>query len=538
MAAYSFRSVIFDLDGVVTRTASVHGKAWKTVFDDYMKMREKRDAEPFREFTHESDYLPYVDGKPRYQGVKSFLESRNIHIPFGDASDPAGKETVCGVGNKKNDHFREILKRDGAEVFSSTIDLIKQLKEVGVKVGVASSSKNCKIILESVGHGNLFETRIDGVVSAELGLHGKPEGDIFVVAAEKLGTEPRESIVVEDATSGVQAGRNGGFGLVLGVARENNESDLLEHGADVVVRDISEINIEWIEKWFRRKPKPLPGEQADRETGFEPDPEKDGLKFKINPAYLRSGKDLISDKRKFVFFLDYDGTLTPIVSRPDLAVISKEMKSTVEKLSGKHMVAIVSGRMREDVEGLAEIKDIFYAGSHGFDILGPGFSMIHPKAKEAISVVAEVIEKLSKKLSNIEGLIIEKKKFSVAVHYRLVDEAKHLPQIKAFVENIAKEYGSLCLMKGKKVFELLPNISWDKGQAIRWIMKALKLSWKESSCVYIGDDVTDEYAFRSMRTRGTGILVSKDLRPSAADFWLSSPDEVRSLFEKIIALPS
>jgi len=535
MGVYSFRSVIFDLDGVVTKTASVHGKAWKTVFDDYMKMREKRDGEPFREFTHEHDYLPYVDGKPRYRGVKSFLESRGIHIPYGDPTDTSKEETICGVGNRKNDLFREILERDGAEVFSSSVDLIKKLKKAGIRVGVASSSKNCRIILESVGLEDIFETRIDGVVSAEIGLKGKPEGDIFVTATERLGVEPRESVVVEDATSGVQAGRNGGFGFVLGIARENNEKDLLEHGADVVVRDISEINMEWIEKWFGRRPKALLGE---KNTGFEPDPKKDGLDIAVNPYYLRSGKDFLSDKKKFAFFLDYDGTLTPIVSRPELAKISKEMRSIVERLSRKHTVAIVSGRMREDAEDLAGIENIFYAGSHGFDILGPQLSMIHPEAEKAIPIVAEVIDKLSKELSSIEGLIIEKKKFSVAVHYRLVDEGRYLKRIKGVAEKIAREYGSLRLMSGKKVFELLPNIKWDKGEAIRWIMEALKLSWKDCSVVYIGDDVTDEYAFRAVRTRGTGILVSEDARSSAADFRLSSPDEVRSLFEKIIALSS
>ena len=219
MPKYSFDSVIFDLDGVITNTASVHGYAWKAAFDDYMRIREKRDGEPFREFTHENDYLPYVDGKPRYEGVKSFLESRGIDIPFGDTSDTPGKETVCGIGNSKNEMFSKILKEKGAEVFRSSVDLIRSLKAAGIRVGVASSSKNCKPILESAGLADLFETRVDGVVSAELKLKGKPEPDIFIKAAENIGSAPLRSVVVEDATSGVQAGRNGGFQLVLGRAR-------------------------------------------------------------------------------------------------------------------------------------------------------------------------------------------------------------------------------------------------------------------------------------------------------------------------------
>ncbi len=526
---YSFQSVIFDLDGVITKTAHVHGKAWKAVFDDYMRMREKRDGEPFREFTHEKDYLPYVDGKPRYKGVRSFLESRGIHIPQGDPADSPGKETICGIGNRKNDLFREILKKDGAEVFQSSVELIKKLKKGGVRIGVASSSKNCKIILESVDLEGLFETRVDGVVSAELGLKGKPESDIFTVAASRLGSEPGRSIVVEDAASGVQAGRNGGFGLVLGVARENNEDDLLEYGADVAVRDLADITPEWMERWFHRKPRPL-FESWEKESAEG----KGQDKIKINPAYLLSAKEVFSRRKKAVFFLDYDGTLTPIVERPELAVISNEMRETVKGLSGKTTVAIVSGRIREDVENLAGIEGIVYAGNHGFDIMGPGFAMVHPKAKEAVPVVDEAIKKLSEGLSGTKGMIIEKKKFSVAVHYRLVAE-KDFPAIEEFVKKLAGGYvGKLRLMSGKKVFEFLPDIYWDKGQAIRWIMDALKLSWEKSPVVYIGDDVTDEYAFRAVRTRGAGILVSKGAKESAADFRVSTPGEVKELFERFI----
>jgi alpha,alpha-trehalase len=536
MGKYSFDCVVFDLDGVITRTAKVHAKAWKTVFDDYLRLREKRDGESFREFTHEKDYLPYVDGKPRYKGVQSFLESRGINIPFGDPSDTPDKETTCGIGNKKNDLFREILLRDGADVFSSSIDLINKLKKSGVRIAVASSSKNCQLILESVSLQDLFETRVDGVVSAELGLKGKPEGDIFVVAANNLGAEPANSVIVEDATSGVQAGRNGGFGLVLGVARENNEGELIKNGADVVVRDIEEITVEWIDKWFKRKPRPLlkSWDAADK-FPFEPNPKAKGNNITINPCYNQTAKDALFNEKRLVFFLDYDGTLTPIVERPELAVLSKKMRDSLSRLSAKCTVAIVSGRMRDDVEKLVQMKGLFYAGSHGFDINGPGFSMVQPKAKEAVPLIDKAIETLKKELTGIKGVLIEEKKFSVAAHYRLVDK-KYVPRIEGAVKEIVKNNEALRFMSGKKVFEILPNIHWDKGQAIRWIMEALKISWSEASVVYIGDDVTDEYAFRTVRTRGTGILVSEKLMASAADFELSSADKVRELFEKVIAL--
>jgi len=248
-----FKAVVFDLDGVITKTALVHAAAWKAMFDEYLRVRKKRDGEPFREFTHEHDYLPYVDGKPRYEGVKSFLESRNIHIPFGDPADSVDMETVCGLGNRKNIKFREVLQNQGVEVYDSTLTLIKDLKTQGICVGVASSSKNCQYVLQSAGLEEFFETRVDGVVSAELGLKGKPQPDIFVRAAANMGADPAVSVVVEDAVSGVQAGRNGSFGLVIGIAREKNEKELKENGADVVIKDFAGIDYVMLVKWFMEK---------------------------------------------------------------------------------------------------------------------------------------------------------------------------------------------------------------------------------------------------------------------------------------------
>lgn len=248
-----FRCVIFDLDGVVTKTAVVHAAAWKAMFDEYLRLRETRDGEPFKEFTYEKDYLTYVDGKPRYKGVESFLVSRGIHIPFGNKEDGSDEESVCGLGNRKNVKFREVLEKNGVEVYDTTVALIKSLREHKVRVGVASSSKNCQFILQSTGLEALFETRVDGVVSHELGLKGKPEGDIFVRAAENLGVAPKNSVVVEDAVSGVQAGVNGGFGLVVGVAREGNAKELKAHGADVAVEDFAGVTLQTLAEWFKNK---------------------------------------------------------------------------------------------------------------------------------------------------------------------------------------------------------------------------------------------------------------------------------------------
>ncbi|MBW6460148.1 MAG: beta-phosphoglucomutase family hydrolase [Bacteroidales bacterium] len=251
MSAYAFDAVIFDLDGVVTKTALVHSAAWKKMFDGYLREREARYGEPFREFTMKDDYLPYVDGKPRYKGVESFLASRGISLPYGDPSDPPEKETVCGIGNRKNIAFNEALQSDGVEVYDSTVSLLHKLKEEGIRIGVASSSKNCRQVLERAGLLDMFETRVDGEVSAELGLKGKPEPDIFTVAADNLGVTYDRTVVVEDAVSGVEAGRKGNFGLVLGLAREENEKELYAHGADIVVKDMADIGFEGIVDWFK-----------------------------------------------------------------------------------------------------------------------------------------------------------------------------------------------------------------------------------------------------------------------------------------------
>ena len=540
MEHYSFHSVIFDLDGVITKTATLHAHAWKETFDQYLKLREKRDGEPFHEFTYQNDYLTFVDGKPRYQGVKTFLESRSIILPFGNPSDPPDKETITGIGNKKNQLFHQLLKEEGAEVFDSSIGLVKKLKENGIKVGVASSSKNCQAILKSVGLEDLFQARVDGIVSAELGLKGKPEGDIFVTAAKNLGTLPENSVVVEDASSGVEAGRNGGFGLVLGVARENNEQELTRAGADLVVTDLAEIDIQLINDWFGRKPKPFfqNYDHLKNTQGIFPKEHLKDKKILINPTYQRSGKSVIDTDKKLVFFLDYDGTLTPIVASPELAVISQEMKQAVTELSKIHTVAVVSGRMREDVQNLVGIKGIFYAGSHGFDIKGPGgFTMIHPIAEKTIPLVSEIIEQLKQTLQDMEGVLIEEKKFSVAVHYRNLKKQENLPFIEKTVNDIIQQHNQLRLLKGKKVFEILPNIDWDKGKAVRWIMNALEIPWDKTSVFYIGDDTTDEYAFRTVVTRGTAIMVTDDpSKPSSADFQLQSPEEVKKFFEQVIAI--
>jgi HAD superfamily hydrolase (TIGR01509 family) len=249
----NFDAVIFDMDGVITRTAVTHSLAWKRMFDEYLQSRAARLQESFREFTHERDYLAYVDGRPRYQGVDTFLRSRNIILPFGTPEDEPRSETVCGLGNRKNAFFNHLIETEGVGLYESSVVLIESLLKHGIKVGLATSSKNCLPVLKKAGIAALFQTRVDGVVSAQLGLKGKPEPDIFTTASDNLGVPYLRAVVVEDAVTGVQAGARGGFGLVIGVAREENEEELRTQGADVVVNDLSEVNVDRINKWIASK---------------------------------------------------------------------------------------------------------------------------------------------------------------------------------------------------------------------------------------------------------------------------------------------
>jgi len=249
----AFDVAIFDMDGVITRTAAVHSRAWKQMFDDYLRQRAEWGHEAFREFTHEGDYRRYVDGRPRYQGVAAFLESRGIHLPPGTPDDLPGSETVCGLGNRKNELFNEIIARDGAGLYDSTITLIHELRASAIKVGLATSSRNSALILQKSGVGHLFGSIVDGIVSEQLGLLGKPAPDIFQAASARLGVRPEQAIVIEDAVTGVEAGANGGFALVIGVAREDNHAELQRHGADLVVGDLGETNLAAINAAIRAK---------------------------------------------------------------------------------------------------------------------------------------------------------------------------------------------------------------------------------------------------------------------------------------------
>jgi beta-phosphoglucomutase family hydrolase len=235
-------AVVFDMDGVVTRTATVHATAWAALFDAYLQAVADRGGARYRAFTQD-DYLRFVDGKPRYDGVRDFLASRGLSLPWGDPSDSPDALTVCGLGNRKDACFRRLIAEQGVQSFPGAVALTAKLKQAGIRVAIISASTNMSQILEAAGVQGLFEAELDGEVAAELGLPGKPDPAVFVEAARRLGAMPDRAVVVEDAIAGVEAGRRGAFALVIGVDGGGNREALAVAGADVVVADLGEVEL-------------------------------------------------------------------------------------------------------------------------------------------------------------------------------------------------------------------------------------------------------------------------------------------------------
>ncbi|MFW5973747.1 MAG: trehalose-phosphatase, partial [Bacteroidota bacterium] len=502
-----FKAAIFDLDGVVTRTAHIHARAWKQMFDEYLEERSQREGEQHEPFSIETDYVQYVDGKPRYDGARSFLESRGIEIPEGDLDDPARKETVCGLGNRKNELFGKILDEKGPEVFPDAIEQIKHWRTDGIKTALITSSRNGGRILRATGLHELFDTTIDGNDAAELDIAGKPEPDIFLEAARRLDVRPEEAVVLEDAVSGVEAGRAGSFGLVVGVARQGGEEALSKHGADVVVSDLRELDLD------------------------SPPTSHSGP-----PLALKHIDEIAQriEARRLALFLDYDGTLTPIVTRPEDADLSRSMRQLLETIAKRAFVAIVSGRDLGDVQDMVGLENLHYAGSHGFDIAGPdGMRMQQKDALEALPDLDAAEEELKDRLEEIGGARIERKHFAIAVHYREAAE-KDIGRIEAAVNDVVEAHAELRKKDGKKIFELQPDVQWDKGRAVNWLLSELGLDKRSVIPMYLGDDVTDEDAFAALPQDGIGIRVGLPEEATHADYLLRDVDEAERFFEELL----
>ena len=236
-----YDAVLLDLDGVITDTATIHATCWQQMFDAYLRQRAVERGEPFRPFEIATDYRRHVDGKPRFDGVRDFLASRGIHLPEGSPADPPQADTVSGLGNRKNDLVNTVIAAGGVHPYAGSVTLIQQLRHQGFQLAVVTSSQNCDVVLQAVTLADCFAVRVDGTTIQTHHLAGKPAPDTFLLAAQLLGVAPARAVVIEDALAGVQAGRNGHFGLVIGVARQGNAAELQRHGAHRVVADLGEL---------------------------------------------------------------------------------------------------------------------------------------------------------------------------------------------------------------------------------------------------------------------------------------------------------
>lgn len=504
-------AVIFDMDGVITDTAEAHASAWKRLFDEYLKTRAEESGTEFEPFDIDDDYRAYVDGKPRYDGVKSFLESREIELPWGTPDDRPDAETICGLGNRKNRYFNDWLARNEVHTLPGALPFIKLLRSNRMPLAVFSSSRNAEAVLRSANALDLFDAKVDGNDLTELDMPGKPDPAMLLEAAKRLDARPQATVAIEDAVSGIQAAARGGFGLVVGVSRRGPQTShgaaLARNGADKVVSALSELRFDSRTLSVKTI--------GDIPVVWDHEP--------AIAATVRQGEPAL--------FLDYDGTLTPIVEDYRRADLSDEMRASLASLAKRFPVAVISGRGLDDLRSRVGIDSVYYAGSHGFEVSGPGgFNERLGKGEAFLPDLDTAERELREKLSGIDGHAVERKTFAIAVHYRQVKESD-VRRVEAAVDEIVGKHDKLRKGRGKKVFQVQPDTDWDKGHAVRWLMERLDLRPPDTLPVYVGDDITDEDAFQALSGSGIGIIVGDGTRNTSADYALSDPSDVQRFLE-------
>lgn len=507
-------AVLFDMDGVLTDTAKAHAAAWKRLFDEFLKARAERDGEAFRPFDSRLEYRQYVDGKPRMDGVRSFLDARGIELPYGDEEDGPDRETVCGLGNRKDRYFNTWLEENQVYAYPGTLELVEALRLAGIKTAVFSASRNAEAVLRNAGVLDLFDAKVDGSDAADLGIPGKPDPAMLLEAARRLGAGPGRTAVVEDAIAGVEAGARGGFGLVVGVARGDYGDPLESAGADVVVHDLSELRF-------------MPGEGLT-------------VKTLANLPSLWDREDAIRQRlsgKTPMVFLDYDGTLTPIVEDHTKALLADDMRAAVAALTTRCAVIIVSGRDLSKLQELVSLETVWYAGSHGFEIAGPeGSTEQLERGTDFLPELDAVELALREALADVAGHAVERKKFSIAVHYRQVAQDA-VGKLRSILDKILSDHPRLRLGHGKKVFEIRPDIDWSKGEAVLWILQRTRSDQRGIVPLYVGDDITNEDAFHVLAGRGLCIAVRHDeSRQTAADYAVADTPDVKRLLEMLAAI--
>jgi trehalose-phosphatase len=493
---------VFDLDGVLVDTARLHAIAWQQTFDRFFSERGFEDS-----FDPEEDYRRHVDGKPRYEGVAALLGSRGIELPEGDPEDLPGLDTRAAIGNLKNELFNELVDREGVSPLPGVRQLLETFHARAVPMALVSSSRNARRVLPADLVGFL-DLQLDGVDLAELGVPGKPDPAMFQEAARRLGVPPRSTAVIEDAPAGVAAGRAGGFGLVVGIG-DTGHRRLFDSGADVVVPGVGDLPLD-IGMWSSLVPPPALALESVTEIvsalGSEP-----------------------------ALFLDYDGTLTDIVADPAQATIDDGARDLLRRLASRVPLAILSGRGLSDVRNMVGVDELTYAGSHGFEIDRPGGR--HFEHEGAVAVLSDfdaAQRELEAGVAGLPGVRVERKRFAIAVHTRQAGDDEVRQQAGELTTQIASRLPTLTQTGGKEIHELRPNVDWDKGAALAYLLELMPGS---PTPLYIGDDLTDEDAFLRARILG-GIGIRVGEVGSGADTWadyvLDSPEQTIVLLEHMV----
>lgn len=511
-----YRAVLFGLDTVIIDTASIHLAAWKHLFDHYLTARAPAAGEDHRPFT-EADYARHVKGKTRVDAVLDFLASRGIGLPRGQVSDRTGQHSGYGLATLADHHLRDAVAASGVTVFGDAAALLDMLHRRHVTTGVVSTS-SAGPVLDHAAVAGLFDVRVDRVLAHERCVPDLPDAAIYRETARALGVSPADTVVIAGDETGLDAARRGGFGLIIGIARTGPPQRLLQAGADRVITSLSEITVQ-----------PSPEGVGQRRLSTMPD----ALEHWDELANRLRG-------RRLVLLFDFDGTLTAIQDDPAAVTLPVQYRQVLQELAGSCPLAVISGRDLRDIRQRVRVGRLWYAGSHGFELAGPDDELItHDAGEKALPDLDEAERRLAGELTRIPGALVDRKRFALAVHYRHV-VPKAIDDLYAIVRRTATSLPRLTITHGRKVIELVPDVDWNKGRALLWLLDHLKLTpGTDTVPLYAGDDLTDEDALHAIRNTGVGIVVRSTEhgdRPTWAHFAVDNPDALHTLLTRIAAL--
>ncbi|HWT49844.1 MAG TPA: trehalose-phosphatase [Mycobacterium sp.] len=501
-------AVIFDLHGVLTDAALAQRTAWASLFNDYVARRPDREDEDHAPFT-DDDYWQLIDGKPRPDAVTDFLASRGISLPRGVPSD-TGDSTICGLANRQRQLCADLLDRE-VPLFGAMVTLARNLRDIDVPTAVRSSSSGPHQSSKLSGVDGLLDVYIGETAAEGLAIAGSPglvvpsEAARVVDAADGLGVLPRRAVVVGDTEAGLSEGRDAGFALVIGVDRTGNADELLQQGADVVVADLADIAVRTGDKRISEIPNAL-------------------------KAYAQLAGIAIG--RKSLLFLDFDVALARILSDPGAVALADKAARALKALAEVSPVVVVGGGDPTDIRDRMGIPGLWYAGSNGFELVGPdGHHREHEAGAGAATILAGAADELREILGQIPGMRMLHTRFAVAVHYHEV-AAEHVGEIFATMRRLGQR-NKLRVTGGSGLIQLLPDVDRGQGTRLAWIRSLIDES-KSMVPIFIGGDLIDEDVFEAVQLGGVGIALRNGAdanRRTAARFALDSPDEVREALE-------